>query len=169
MCVCAYTSHVTKKKKKKEEWMLRAKWGVGVGGGWQAGWCTVKATVRQVQGRKKKRSIPQFGDPLLSFFFFFSLSWPSPLCVGPDGLLCVEMTRACSPPLPPPAPPPNQASALASWEHMTAEHKQLAFLTEPNSPAFPCLPAPAKTAPFYPFHCLLQTIYNKQRGRQNIY
>lgn len=149
--------------------MLRAKWGVGVGGGWQAGWCTVKATVRQVQGRKKKRSIPQFGDPLLSFFFFFSLSWPSPLCVGPDGLLCVEMTRACSPPLPPPAPPPNQASALASWEHMTAEHKQLAFLTEPNSPAFPCLPAPAKTAPFYPFHCLLQTIYNKQRGRQNIY
>ena len=188
VCVCAYTSHVTisgrgwwrgkvlegshlLKKKKKKKGRVNAESQVGSGGGWgMTGVVVHSEGYSETSPRKKKKKKEAYPNlATRSCLFFLSLSWPSPLCVGPDGLLCVEMSP---PPLPTRTPNPPTHPGLRpslSWEHMTAEHQQLAFLTEPNSPAFPCLPEPAKTAPFYPFHCLLQTNYNKQRGRQNIY
>lgn len=129
-----------KKKKKKEEWMLRAKWGVGVGGGWQAGWCTVKATVRQVQGRKKKRSIPQFGDPLLSFFFFFfSFLAFTPVCWPWWPAVCRDDASLLSPSAP--TRTPTQPSLRPSLLRTHDSRAQATSL--PDWAKFPCLPLPA--------------------------
>lgn len=137
-----------------------------MGAVWQERFSTAKAKAGEGDGEtspKKKEPSPNLETCSclrLSFSFFSPclLTWPSPLCVGPDGLQRAGRRRACSPP----------HTLSLSWEHMTESIEQSSSsFPESNSPG---CQGPAKPAPCYPFfHCLHQTIYDQQRDRQNIY
>lgn len=90
--------------------------------------------------KRKKRTFSQFGDPLLSpSFFRCLLTWPSPSCVGPDGLQRAGRRRACSPP---------PISSL-SWDHMTESIEQSSSsLPESNSPGYPGARQTSSLLPF---------------------